>query len=98
MTITITMAWEIKESVIFMMKTSKKQENQVHPQLKVNFQLTKFYLESDDEKAGFDSDAMLDEPEECDILGIKTDCYHEKDSVTKEIITVRSKLIQLCFE
>ena len=40
---------------------------------------------SEDEKS-FDSDAMVDEPAEVDVIGEKTDCYHEDGKVTKEII------------
>jgi len=31
---------------------------------------------------------MLDEPEECDVIGVKVDCYHAKDKVTKEVLKV----------
>lgn len=31
---------------------------------------------------------LLDAPEECDVLGVKTDCYHHKDAVTKEVLKV----------
>jgi len=36
---------------------------------------------------------MLDEPDECDILGVKVDCYHIKDKVTKEIIKVSEQMV-----
>jgi len=36
----------------------------------------------------FDSDAMLDEPEECDQIGVKAECYHQDGKVTKEILEV----------
>ena len=36
----------------------------------------------------FDSDAMLDEPAQVDVLGEKKDVSHEPGKVTKEIIEV----------
>jgi hypothetical protein len=49
--------------------------------------LTTFTLESEPE-VDFDSDAMLDEPDECDQIGVKTECYHQDGKVTKEILEV----------
>ena len=40
----------------------------------------------EEEKKSFDSDEMVDEPAEVDVIGEKTDCYHEDGKVTKEIL------------
>ena len=40
---------------------------------------------SDEEKKSFDSEGMVDEPAEVDVIGEKTDCYHEDGKITKEI-------------
>ena len=42
----------------------------------------------EEEKKSFDSDALVDEPEEIDQIGVKTDCVHEDGKITKEIVTI----------
>ena len=42
----------------------------------------------EEEKKSFDSDALVDEPEEIDQIGVKTDCVHEDGKITKEIVTM----------
>jgi len=49
---------------------------------------TDYSRDDEEERKSFDSDAMLDDPAEVDVIGEKTDCYHEDGKITKEIVVM----------